>query len=113
MHQLRSLLRDGRYTGFSPSLRVQSQLAQVLFPLFRQVVFAPIASPRAAAMDELIQAAATVGTPAVAAPSVEAALEIAVEFANDKPIVISGSVYLVGAARGILCRQQFSQGGEA
>lgn len=81
------------------------EMAQVLFPLFRQIVFAPIASPRATPMEELIRAAEMTGTPAVVAPSVEAALDTAVEFAAGHPIVVSGSVYLVGAARSILLRR--------
>ena len=32
MHQLRSLLREGRYIGFSRSLRLHSQLPQLVFP---------------------------------------------------------------------------------
>jgi dihydrofolate synthase/folylpolyglutamate synthase len=79
-----------------------AEMAQVLFPLFRQIVFAPISSPRAVATDELIRAAELTGTPAVAAPTVEAALSTALEYAGGTPVVISGSVYLVGAARAIL-----------
>jgi dihydrofolate synthase/folylpolyglutamate synthase len=86
------------------------EMAQVLFPLFRQIVFAPIASPRAIAADELIRAAEMTGTPAVAAPTVEAALSTALEFAGGAPVVIAGSVYLVGAARAILLGHASAQG---
>ncbi len=79
-----------------------AEMSQVLFPLFAQIVFAPIASPRAAAMDDLVRAASATGTPALAAPTMEAALQTAIQFAGGRPIVISGSVYLVGAARALL-----------
>jgi len=32
MHQFTSLLRDRRYIGFSPSLRLHSQLPQLVLP---------------------------------------------------------------------------------
>jgi dihydrofolate synthase/folylpolyglutamate synthase len=85
------------------------QLAQILFPLFDRVVFAPIASPRAADMDSLLAAAASTGTPAQAAASVSAALELAQPPAEGLTVV-SGSVYLVGEARSILVRESQQAG---
>jgi dihydrofolate synthase/folylpolyglutamate synthase len=79
-----------------------AEMAQILFPLFEQVIFAPIQSPRATSVKDLLAAAATTGTPAFAATSVTQALDLASERPSDQPIVISGSVYLVGEARGIL-----------
>ncbi len=94
------------------------ELAQILFPLFDRLIFAPIHSPRAATIESLLAAAASTGTPAEAADSVAAALELAgtpqsvapvsrpaVAGVSKSPqalIVISGSVYLVGEARSIL-----------
>jgi dihydrofolate synthase / folylpolyglutamate synthase len=81
-------------------------MAQILFPLFGQVVLAPIHSARAAALGDLMSAAQSTGTPAVAAESVAQALELAhqqvVQRAGDGVIVISGSVFLVGEARPLL-----------
>ncbi len=79
------------------------ELAQILFPLFDRVIFAPIHSPRAAQMESLLAAAASTGTPAHAADSVVAALALARPPAEGI-VVISGSVYLVGEARSILIR---------
>jgi len=89
------------------------ELAQILFPLFKQVIFAPIQSPRATPAEELMAAAGATGTPAIATDSVAEALERASGHAEDpggeglrssgRPvIVVSGSVYLVGEARGRL-----------
>jgi len=83
-----------------------AEMAQILFPLFDQVIVAPIHTARAVALDDLLTAASTIGTPAIAAESVSQALELAREKLRDqKPggvIVISGSVYLVGEARTLL-----------
>jgi len=78
------------------------EMAQILFPVFGRVVVAPINSPRAAGMDELLAAASATGTDAVAADSVRDALRAAAEFAGGRPVVVSGSVYLVGEARRLL-----------
>jgi dihydrofolate synthase/folylpolyglutamate synthase len=77
-------------------------MAQILFPLFDQVVFAPIHSKRAATMEDLVAAAADLGTEAVSGASVGEALKLAVERTQGGPIAISGSVYLVGEARPLL-----------
>ena len=85
-----------------------AELAQILFPLFDKVIFTPIHSPRATPADDLLAAAQATGTPAVAAESVAGALELArsAKATAPKPtgavIVISGSVYLVGEARGLI-----------
>lgn len=112
-----------------------AELAQVLFPLFKQVIFPPIHSPRATPTPDLLAAAKAIGVPALVAGSVSEALELAqrspsvngssvphpfaassrmggkpqtpIELHQEAPsspavIVISGSVYLVGEARGLL-----------
>lgn len=81
-----------------------AEMAQILFPLFEQVILAPMSAARATGMDELLAAAKKTGTPAVAAESVREALQIADEHAAGGTVVVSGSVYLVGEARGILTR---------
>jgi dihydrofolate synthase/folylpolyglutamate synthase len=78
------------------------EMGQILFPLFERVVVAPIHAARAAAVDDLLAAAKTTGTPAVAADSVSEAAELAREGARGGVIVVSGSVYLVGEVRGML-----------
>lgn len=74
------------------------EIAHILFPLFDQIIFAPIASPRATPLAELLAAAEEVGRSAVGAGTVAEALALA-ELPH---VVVSGSVYLVGEARGLL-----------
>jgi dihydrofolate synthase/folylpolyglutamate synthase len=77
-----------------------TEMAQILFPLFQQVIFAPIYSSRATPMKDLLAAASSTGTPASAASSVGQAMEIALHHARPGiPIIVSGSVYLVGDIR--------------
>jgi hypothetical protein len=54
-----------------------AELAQILFPLFDEVIFPPIQSPRATPVEELLAAARSTGTPARVAVSVAAALDLA------------------------------------
>jgi dihydrofolate synthase/folylpolyglutamate synthase len=79
-----------------------AEMAQILFPLFEQVIFAPIHSARAASMDELQAAAKLTGTTAIATDSVSRALQVAEERSGGGVIVICGSFYLVGEARSLL-----------
>jgi dihydrofolate synthase / folylpolyglutamate synthase len=83
-----------------------AEMAQILFPLFELVVLAPINTARATSMDELLAAAQRTGTPAMAAESVRAALRMAEDHAARGTVVVSGSVYLVGDARGLLMRKE-------
>jgi dihydrofolate synthase / folylpolyglutamate synthase len=78
-----------------------SEMAQILFPLFDEVIFAPINSTRATPMRDLLAAAASTGTQAFSASSVSQAIEMALEHngPSGSPIVVSGSVYLVGDLR--------------
>jgi dihydrofolate synthase/folylpolyglutamate synthase len=54
-----------------------AEMAQILFPIFDRVIFAPIHSPRATPMADLLAAAESTGTPATAATSLEEALSLA------------------------------------
>lgn len=58
------------------------EMAQILFPLFDQVVFASIHSIRSTPLADLLAAAETVGVPASAASSVSEALLLAESFAG-------------------------------
>jgi dihydrofolate synthase/folylpolyglutamate synthase len=78
------------------------EMAHILFPLFDQVIFAPIHSARATPMRDLLAAATSTGTPAFAASSVSQAIELANDHAKARatsPVIASGSVYLVGDIR--------------
>jgi dihydrofolate synthase/folylpolyglutamate synthase len=78
------------------------EMAQILFPLFEQVIFAPIHSARAATMENLEAAAQITGSLAISAGSVREALKWAAERDQGGVVVVSGSVYLVGEARPLL-----------
>jgi dihydrofolate synthase / folylpolyglutamate synthase len=88
------------------------EMAQILFPLFERIIFAPIYSSRATPMRDLLAAASATGTPAVVAASVAQAIDLAIEHAREHPhipVVVSGSVYLVGDVRPrLLARQSHS-----
>jgi dihydrofolate synthase/folylpolyglutamate synthase len=77
-----------------------TEMAQILFPLFEQVILAPIQSARAASMEELEEAALKTGTVALRADSVRQALRLAGEPGG--VVIVSGSVYLVGEVRSLL-----------
>jgi len=79
------------------------EMAQILFPLFDRVIVTPVASPRSAATDDLLRAAAKTGIPATAAHNGHEALESAwYEAGENGLVVVAGSVYLVGEIRPLL-----------
>jgi dihydrofolate synthase/folylpolyglutamate synthase len=82
-----------------------AEMAQILFPLFDQVILAPMHTARAAATQDLLAAAEATGTSVTVAGSVSDALQTAENKIDDGVIVISGSVYLVGEARSLLLQQ--------
>jgi dihydrofolate synthase / folylpolyglutamate synthase len=77
------------------------EMAAVLFPLFDRVVLTPIDSPRSARLEEMAAAAEKTGTSYESAPEAMSALKMAIASTPAEGlIVVSGSVYLVGAVRG-------------
>ena len=81
------------------------EMTQILFPIFDHVVLAPIHSPRATEVADLLAAAEATGVPSTASSTVEEAIQIALRL-NPSRIVITGSVYLVGEARHLLLAPQ-------
>lgn len=90
------------------------EMSRILFPLFDaspdgdpmrrrdHIILAPIASARAAAVEDLLAAAQSLGIPAHAAPHLEGALAQARELTPREGIIVAtGSVYLVGEVRQI------------
>jgi dihydrofolate synthase/folylpolyglutamate synthase len=75
------------------------ELAQILFPLFERVLLVSVPSPRAASGSRMLAAAQSVGAPATLEASLAAALN---SLPPAEDAVITGSVYLVGEARGLL-----------
>jgi len=87
-----------------------AEMAQILFPLFDQVILAPIQTARAAAMDALLAAAEATGVRAQAAESVSQAVQLAAGQTGQRGVVVvSGSVYLVGEARTLLLAESGAQ----
>lgn len=88
------------------------EMAQILFPLFDEVILAPIVSARATAMEDLLAAARATATSAQVSESVSSAIQIAENKENVGLVAISGSVYLVGAARPLLLDKNAALHGE-
>ena len=86
------------------------EMAQILFPLFDStagrtrdnIVLTPIDSPRAASLHDLVSTAHVLDVPARAAADPHEALGLARQITPpDGLIIATGSVYLVGAIRGL------------
>jgi dihydrofolate synthase/folylpolyglutamate synthase len=87
------------------------EMSQILFPLFDpsagdperskdHIIFAPIDNPRAARLEDLLDAAHALDVPAHAAPHLTAALAQARAITPTNGLIIAtGSVYLVGEIR--------------
>jgi dihydrofolate synthase/folylpolyglutamate synthase len=81
--------------------KAYEEMAQILFPLFDRIVVTPVASPRSATTEELMEAAAKTGVPATSARDGREALELAWKATNG-PLVVAGSVYLIGEVKPLL-----------
>lgn len=77
-----------------------AEIAEILFPLADEVIAVRANSPRAASSDEIRGLAAHVGTEITPADDLQSAIELARQ--RGKTTVITGSVYLVGAALELL-----------
>jgi dihydrofolate synthase / folylpolyglutamate synthase len=77
-----------------------AEMAQILFPLFRNVVVTPVDSPRSALVEDLLAAAQATGSEAETAPNAIDAVERGLQLTPaDGLVVVAGSVYLVGQVR--------------
>jgi dihydrofolate synthase / folylpolyglutamate synthase len=74
-------------------------IAARLFPAAATVQLSPAASPRSASAGELARRVAAIAPDAVPEPGVAAALERALALPGSDPIIVAGSLYLVGEAR--------------
>lgn len=98
-----------------------NEMARILLPLFDatsgdpdrrrdHIVFAPLANPRAATVEQLLAAAHALDVPAHAAPHLQAALQQAEALTPASGyIVATGSVYLVGELRGLALDRHSAQ----
>jgi dihydrofolate synthase/folylpolyglutamate synthase len=75
-----------------------AEMAQILFPLFDTVILTEAASPRAASLAEMQEAARSTGARTQTADNPRAALDLARATSADL-IVVTGSVYLIGEIR--------------
>ena len=86
------------------------EIAGILFPLAARVIATHAENPRAATPEEIAAAAAAAGTEVLQESSVSAALERARVLAGSRGVVvITGSIYIVGEALGILSRRPVRQ----
>jgi dihydrofolate synthase / folylpolyglutamate synthase len=77
-------------------------MAAHLFPAVSSVRVVRAPSPRAATVDELVRRTAAAGPKAVASETVEIALSDLLRDPDPAPIIVAGSLYLVGEARSLL-----------
>ncbi len=81
------------------------EIADILFPLALRVIATQAETQRAASAREIADAARHAGAEVLEAANVQAAVERAQELAGTKGVVvITGSIYIVGEALGILAR---------
>jgi dihydrofolate synthase/folylpolyglutamate synthase len=87
------------------------EIADILFPLADRVIATRAKNPRAASPAEIAELGAHAQTEILQADSVQAALERARTLAGSRGvIVITGSIYIVGEALGLLSRKPVRQG---
>jgi dihydrofolate synthase/folylpolyglutamate synthase len=88
-----------------------AEIADIIFPLADRVIATHAENPRAASPQQIAELGAHAQTEILQAKSVPEALERACTLAGPKGvIVITGSIYIVGEALGILARKPVRQG---
>ncbi|HET9166717.1 MAG TPA: folylpolyglutamate synthase/dihydrofolate synthase family protein [Candidatus Angelobacter sp.] len=88
-----------------------AEIADIIFPLADRVIATHAENPRAASPQQIAELGAHAQTEILQAKSVPEALESACTLAGPKSvIVITGSIYIVGEALGILARKPVRQG---
>jgi len=86
------------------------EIVEIIFPLAQRVIATQAQNPRAATADEIAEEAQHTGTEVICAENVTAALERARELTDKNGVVvITGSIYIVGEALGILSRSPARQ----
>ena len=88
-----------------------AEIADIIFPLADRVIATHAENPRAASPQQIAELGAHAQTEILQAKSVPEALDRACTLAGPKGvIVITGSIYIVGEALGILARKPVRQG---
>ncbi|HWZ43164.1 MAG TPA: folylpolyglutamate synthase/dihydrofolate synthase family protein [Candidatus Saccharimonadales bacterium] len=102
---LSTFYEDAKLTFVFGAMRDKAigEIADIIFPLAERVVATRVLNPRAASTQEIAEAAAHSGTVVVETEDVQAAIERAQELAGKNGVVvITGSIYIVGEALGVL-----------
>ena len=85
-------------------------MGAALAPAVRRIRFVPAGSPRAASTEDLLRRFSPGGADAAASPSLAAALdELLAADSPGEPIIVAGSLYLVGEARSLLLSGRYSE----
>jgi dihydrofolate synthase/folylpolyglutamate synthase len=88
-----------------------AEIASILFPLAERVIATRADNPRAASPGEIAELGHPTQTEIIEEPSVAAALDRARAAASAKGVVvITGSIYIVGEALGILAPGKVREG---
>ena len=86
------------------------EIADILFPLAECVIATQADNPRAASPEQIVELAAHSQTQILQESSVRAAIDRARVLAGSKGvIVITGSIYIVGEALGVLAHSSVRQ----
>ncbi len=84
-------------------------MGAALSPIARRIRLVPAGSPRAASPEELRRRFASDAPHAAASPDLAAALEELLPGPSGEPIIVAGSLYLVGEARVLLLSDRFAE----
>src|SRR5262249_19112607 len=101
-----SPLRPGLICGVMAD-KQGDEIGRLLLPHVARVFFTAPANERACPPEELRRRLDGIAPESTTAPSVEAALAAALEEAPGEPIIVAGSLYLVGEARSLLLSRPF------
>jgi dihydrofolate synthase/folylpolyglutamate synthase len=82
-------------------------MARELLPRVRGALFVPAGTDRAATPEELLRRAGPLSSRALACGSAAEALRRLLDASSSEPIIVAGSLYLVGEARGLLLSGEF------
>jgi dihydrofolate synthase/folylpolyglutamate synthase len=90
---------DGEFTLIFAAMRDKAiqEMADILFPIARDIIVTHVDNPRASTTDELVHAGSRLGAVIVSEPNVAAALRRAFEQTPQAGvIVVTGSIFLIG-----------------
>jgi dihydrofolate synthase/folylpolyglutamate synthase len=108
---LADFLRDAGLAGRCPLVfgamadKPVEEIARLLFPCAPRVVLVTAPSARAATARELAARVGSLHTATETAESLSHALELLLEAGGSEPIIVAGSLYLVGQARQLLLEE--------